>query len=1041
MALASPPVSATGILKSETTETVYTHRMIRDQGELMSMGVEVKDRSYHLQKISNCFVGSQAIKWLVSVGPARDVLDALLIGNMMLRQGIFSPHDGSEQSFRNSDSAFYRFEELLPDVPPPAPPPPPSPTEESKEKQELLERLKQEGPPPVAEEEESEKPLEPADARAAKLQAAVLKAADVVSTASSKMGWPLAVHFAVILTFGTLMSSFSYFPFSTWLFVSLPLGMLYIYSLERKYTAKVKRKLAIELWSALLTRTTSKDDSESARWWNRLIGAMWVGWIAPWLNRLLLNILERVLRRVRPAFLETLELTKFDLGTRAPQFSAIRVFQSGDNDEETKVEFDVDLSTTDLSIILSTKLGNNKLGLPVKVYASDLLVKGRLRLGFQFLDHAPYVKSLRIAFTSVPFYSLSIKPMATKGVDITDLPLLDTWLKGLLDNVFSRFLVEPNPIIWRVQNWWWNMHRCSHLCIHRDRVGLLPTVPVRPSKGNRPKNMPLAWLEIIVLEGIQLETPNRNKGAPYLRLFQPGQKKHKSDKSSVDSSGRAVFNASFTFPVNNWAEDSNLTIQVVDRDMMDKHYLGSVNLDIRDYVDGRIHDMTLTLKLATCGSLRVKLIVNAPGWDSETHRMTGTVMAKQGTHSSKLPEDAPHSTAPPPSEEPSTTEAGGSKPVTEADQEPTSPDTRERALSKRGKVRSSQVTAWTYAIKAGWLSKRGRNQSGSKQKMMNTFGAASVVDEWKRRFVVLDDGPTDETLWITYFTDNKCESKKGEMLLGKSSCVRMLEDPREAQVAGMKARDVVNRFMFAVLPTGAEQASQSILGAAAYEGALIMEADSYEGREEWVEQINSTLARIRGEKSTALRTKTLTSSRRKMSGTRNVHAQSMGPQSPKGAQSPMWAPMRPVTLSAESPKHANSQGKATTSTLEAVVATSVAATADAAAAMSAPHGKLSMSPPDASAIKALKDSGSPPLAADSSARQFGSEGMVEPEGATRTGRTRSGGHLTLPTPILARHGSNLESPRGAPDSARRNAIASTLTPPVEEKDESEFSGF
>eukprot|EP00854_Cymbomonas_tetramitiformis_P008734 gene8734-10355_t len=744
MALASPPVSATGILKSETTETVYTHRMIRDQGELMSMGVE-----------------------------ARDVLDALLIGNMMLRQGIFSPHDGSEQSFRNSDSAFYRFEELLP------------------EKQELLERLKQEGPPPVAEEEESEKPLEPADARAAKLQAAVLKAADVVSTASSKMGWPLAVHFAVILTFGTLMSSF------------------------RKYTAKVKRKLAIELWSALLTRTTSKDDSESARWWNRLIGAMWVGWIAPWLNRLLLNILERVLRRVRPAFLETLELTKFDLGTRAPQFSAIRVFQSGDNDEETKVEFDVDLSTTDLSIILSTKLGNNKLGLPVKVYASDLLVKGRLRLGFQFLDHAPYVKSLRIAFTSVPFYSLSIKPMATKGVDITDLPLLDTWLKGLLDNVFSRFLVEPNPIIWRVQNWWWNMHRCSHLCIHRDRVGLLPTVPVRPSKGNRPKNMPLAWLEIIVLEGIQLETPNRNKGAPYLRLFQasssvssPGQKKHKSDKSSVDSSGRAVFNASFTFPVNNWAEDSNLTIQVVDRDMMDKHYLGSVNLDIRDYVDGRIHDMTLTLKLATCGSLRVKLIVNAPGWDSETHRMTGTVMAKQGTHSSKLPEDVPHSTAPPPSEEPSTTEAGGSKPVTEADQEPTSPDTRERALSKRGKVRSSQVTAWTYAIKAGWLSKRGRNQSGSKQKMMNTFGAASVVDEWKRRFVVLDDGPTDETLWITYFTDNKCESKKGEMLLGKSSCVRMLEDPREAQVAGMKARDVVNRFMFAVLPTGAEQASQ-----------------------------------------------------------------------------------------------------------------------------------------------------------------------------------------------------------------------------------------
>jgi Domain found in Dishevelled, Egl-10, and Pleckstrin (DEP) len=36
-----------------------------------------------------CFVGDEAVAWLVSSGKCRDKLEAVIIGNMMLKEGFF----------------------------------------------------------------------------------------------------------------------------------------------------------------------------------------------------------------------------------------------------------------------------------------------------------------------------------------------------------------------------------------------------------------------------------------------------------------------------------------------------------------------------------------------------------------------------------------------------------------------------------------------------------------------------------------------------------------------------------------------------------------------------------------------------------------------------------------------------------------------------------------------------------------------------------------------------------------------------------------
>ena len=49
--------------------------------ERLEQGLEVKDRRYHLKSYKNCFVGSDAVQFMVSSGLTSTEEDALLLGN------------------------------------------------------------------------------------------------------------------------------------------------------------------------------------------------------------------------------------------------------------------------------------------------------------------------------------------------------------------------------------------------------------------------------------------------------------------------------------------------------------------------------------------------------------------------------------------------------------------------------------------------------------------------------------------------------------------------------------------------------------------------------------------------------------------------------------------------------------------------------------------------------------------------------------------------------------------------------------------------
>ena len=48
--------------------------------------------------------------------------------------------------------------------------------------------------------------------------------------------------------------------------------------------------------------------------------------------------------------------------------------------------------------------------------------------------------------------------------------------------------------------------------------------------------------------------------------------------------------AHFTLPVYTWEMDSTVEIKVEDRGVTETYFLGKAILDIRDFLDGQIHD-------------------------------------------------------------------------------------------------------------------------------------------------------------------------------------------------------------------------------------------------------------------------------------------------------------------------------------------------------------------------------------------------------------------------------------------------------------------
>lgn len=76
--------------------------------ERMKAGLEIKDRSWRFRTYKQCFLGSEAVKWLRdSSGQCKDTEHAIMIGNLMMARDLFQ-HVANAHPLKN-EMLYYRF--------------------------------------------------------------------------------------------------------------------------------------------------------------------------------------------------------------------------------------------------------------------------------------------------------------------------------------------------------------------------------------------------------------------------------------------------------------------------------------------------------------------------------------------------------------------------------------------------------------------------------------------------------------------------------------------------------------------------------------------------------------------------------------------------------------------------------------------------------------------------------------------------------------------------------------------------------------------
>lgn len=253
---------------------------------------------------------------------------------------------------------------------------------------------------------------------------------------------------------------------STSLLFTLPWILLLIYlplnAVWHRWIAKYRNQTRAHLDRELkLERILETREQETAEWLNHILSRFWVIY-EPVLGETVVASVNPILEYYKPAFIDSIALTEFTLGTLAPRLVSMKAYH--DTEEDT-IRFDVEaqfqpLDTEDTSfrwnskqhhnskIVLTTRVGRGMVGVDVPVLVQSIAFSSIINIQIKTMAAFPFAKTVSVSFPTHPDIQFVLKPL--KGMDIMDLvrgflvkDIRDTdymfWILAWAISVFAQF--------------------------------------------------------------------------------------------------------------------------------------------------------------------------------------------------------------------------------------------------------------------------------------------------------------------------------------------------------------------------------------------------------------------------------------------------------------------------------------------------------------------------------------------------------------------------------------------------------------------------
>jgi Ca2+-dependent lipid-binding protein len=168
---------------------------------------------------------------------------------------------------------------------------------------------------------------------------------------------------------------------------------------------------------------------------NHFLDRFWLIY-EPVLSATVVSSVDQILSANTPPFLDSLRLTTFTLGTKAPRVDKVRTFPSTD-DDIVMMDWGISFTPNDTSemtqrqivqkvnpkIVLSIRVGKGVASAVMPILLEDLTFSGLMRIRLKLMSNFPHVQVVDISFVEKPVIDYVLKPIGgdTFGFDIANV--------------------------------------------------------------------------------------------------------------------------------------------------------------------------------------------------------------------------------------------------------------------------------------------------------------------------------------------------------------------------------------------------------------------------------------------------------------------------------------------------------------------------------------------------------------------------------------------------------------------------------------------
>ncbi|KAJ2907046.1 putative c2 domain-containing protein [Zalerion maritima] len=199
-------------------------------------------------------------------------------------------------------------------------------------------------------------------------------------------------------------------------------------------------------------------DTESLEWINSFMVKFWPIY-QPILAQTVINSVDQVLSSATPAFLDSLKLKTFTLGSKPPRMEHVKTYPKMEDDTvvmDWKFSF-TPTDTADMTsrqiknkinpkVVLEIRIGKAMISKGLDVIVENMAFSGIMRLKIKLQIPFPHVEKVEMCFLERPAIDYVCKPLGgeTFGFDINFIPGLESFILEQIHGNLAPMMYAPN---------------------------------------------------------------------------------------------------------------------------------------------------------------------------------------------------------------------------------------------------------------------------------------------------------------------------------------------------------------------------------------------------------------------------------------------------------------------------------------------------------------------------------------------------------------------------------------------------------------------